>query len=131
MLFDLGFPQSEPTVLFQDNQSTIKLLTDETYHARAIHIYVHIHFIRELITNHAVVPEYLPTSDMPSDLLTNLRGSFLRLRSYILFKTSSFLRLPKLSFLLSFSSSAFLISLCTLRKFSVISIACVMIRSVC
>jgi len=86
LLFDLGFPQSEPTVLFQDNQSTIKLLTDESYHAKTKHIDVRFHFIRELITNGVVTPEYLPTSEMPSDLLTKPlpRTSFLRLRPAVL-----------------------------------------------
>ena len=86
LLYDLGFPQTEPTVLFQDNQSTIKLLTDESYHAKTKHIDVRFHFIRELISNGVVTPEYLPTSDMPSDLLTKPlpRSSFLRLRPAVL-----------------------------------------------
>ena len=79
-------PIVDPTVLFQDNQSTIKLLTDESNHAKTKHIDVRFHFIRELITNGVVVPEYLPTSDMPSDLLTKPlpRSTFLGLRPSVL-----------------------------------------------
>ena len=86
LLLELGFPQSEPTVLFTDNTSTIKLLTDVSYHAKSKHIDVRFHFIRELFTMSVVVPEYLPTSDMPSDLLTKSLSyaTFLRLRPSVL-----------------------------------------------
>jgi len=90
LLYDLGFPQSAPTVLFQDNQSTIKLLTDESYHAKTKHIDVRFHFVRELITDGVITPVYLSTTEMPSDLLTKSlpRTSFLRIRPFVLGPTT-------------------------------------------
>ena len=43
-------------------------------------LYVRFHFIRELITNGVVPPEYHPTLDMPSALMSLPRTFFSRLR---------------------------------------------------
>ena len=86
LLHDLGFPQQSPTILYQDNQSTIKLLTDDSYRARSKHIDVRFHFIRELVNERILEPVYLPTEDMTADILTKTLGPrlFLRLRPRLL-----------------------------------------------
>ena len=55
LLYDLGL--TEPTVLFQDNQGTIQLFTDESYQAKTKHTDARFHSIRELITICVVTPE--------------------------------------------------------------------------
>ena len=86
LLYDLGFPQIEPTVLYEDNQSTIKLIGDESYHAKTKHIDVRFHFIREHCVNGEIRVEYLDTKNMTSDILTKPLGcgEFLHLRPNLL-----------------------------------------------
>ena len=91
LLYDLGFPQTQPTVLYEDNQSTIKLIGDESYHAKTKHIDVRFHFIREHCMNGDITVEYLDTKNMTSDILTKALGcgEFLHLRPSLLGRTSS------------------------------------------
>lgn len=56
--------------LFNDNQSALNLSANHTYHKRSKHIDIKHHFIREVVSNKQVVLKYLPTNEMPADLLT-------------------------------------------------------------
>jgi len=44
---DLGFAQSKPTVLFEDNQSANELSKNPKFHSRTKHIDISYHFVRE------------------------------------------------------------------------------------
>ena len=86
LLAELGFPQLQPTVLYEDNQSTIKLITSDSYRSKTKHIDVRYHYVREQFTGGTVTIEYLPTDEMTSDILTKSlgTGSFTYLRSKLL-----------------------------------------------
>lgn len=56
--------------LFNDNQGALKLTENPLFHKRTKHIDVRHHFIREAVANKLVKLNYLPTSEMPADLLT-------------------------------------------------------------
>lgn len=56
--------------LFNDNQSAQKLSINPVFHKRSKHIDVRHHFIREAISNKHVIVKYIPTNDMPADILT-------------------------------------------------------------
>jgi len=59
-----------PTPLYCDNQSALKLIQDDNYHARTKHIDIRYHFIRQVAHNGALVLTYCPSKDMTADTLT-------------------------------------------------------------
>lgn len=56
--------------LYNDNQSAQKLAVNPIFHNRSKHIDIRHHFIREVVADDLVKLEYLPTADMPADILT-------------------------------------------------------------
>jgi hypothetical protein len=60
----------QPMLLYCDNQSTLKLIHDDNYHARTKHIDMRYHFIRQVAQNGALVLMYCPSEDMTADALT-------------------------------------------------------------
>ncbi len=85
-MFELGFEQQHTTTLFEDNQSTIKLIGKPGNGNKTKHIDLRFNFIREQVAHDVVTMEYLPTTEMISDILTKPLGisSFLYLRSLLL-----------------------------------------------
>ena len=67
---DIGFPQTEPSILKMDSSSGIDLAYDPMYHSKAKHINRRDLFIRELVARKVVKPQYVPTSKNVADLLT-------------------------------------------------------------
>eukprot|EP01034_Spumella_vulgaris_P025234 gene25234-31665_t len=86
LLAELGYPQLEPTVVYQDNQSSIRLSERIGSEARTRHIVNRLNFIRQEIEHGTVQLEYIPTGDMVADILTGPRdrGLFEYLRSILL-----------------------------------------------
>jgi hypothetical protein len=77
LLAELGYDQDSgnaPTDLYSDNQSAIALAKNPVSHARAKHIDIRHHFIREAIHDKIVWVQYIPTSDMTADSLTKALG---------------------------------------------------------
>lgn len=70
LLTDLGHCPRQPTVLFIDNQSTIRLIRNPEFHKRTKHIDVKFHFIREKVENNLIDIKYLSTNEQLSDLFT-------------------------------------------------------------
>lgn len=71
LLSELGvFDNINNITLYSDSQSSIKLATNPMFHKRTKHIDIKHHFVRECVTSNKVNIEYVPTSDMPADLLT-------------------------------------------------------------
>ncbi|CAG4978543.1 unnamed protein product [Colias eurytheme] len=56
--------------LYNDNQSAIKLTQNPIFHKRTKHIDIRYHFCRDCVTNNIVNVKYLPSAEMPADLLT-------------------------------------------------------------
>ena len=77
-LKELGFSQLSPTIIHQDNQSTIALAKNPIHHGKSKHIDIVHHFIRECIEREEIELEYRPTADMIADALTKplARGKF-------------------------------------------------------
>ena len=64
-------PLNNPTVLYLDNQSAIKLSnSDGQFHAHSKHIDIQYHFIKFCIQDQFIVLFYCPTEDMIADILT-------------------------------------------------------------
>ena len=74
---------SLPSSLYCDNQGTIHLSKDTTFHGRTKHIDVHFHFIRQTITSGDVELLYIPTEKMVADIFTKslARVKFKRFRA--------------------------------------------------
>ena len=63
-----------PTTLFSDNQSAIALAKNPVSHARAKHIDLRHHFVREAIQDKVIWVQYIPTTEMTADSLTKALG---------------------------------------------------------
>ena len=65
----LGLKQ-DITVVYCDSQSAIHLTKNQMYHERTKHIDVRYHFIREIISQGAIVVKKVGTSDNLVDMMT-------------------------------------------------------------
>ena len=59
--FDLG--STFYTVLFCDNQISIKISTDPVTRKRTKHVDIHMHYIRDLVHGMTIVLQYFPTDE--------------------------------------------------------------------
>jgi hypothetical protein len=66
-LFD---EELEPTVIYCDNQSCIKLSENPIFHDRSKHIEIRHHFIQEKIQKGAVKLQNISTDEQAADILT-------------------------------------------------------------
>jgi hypothetical protein len=85
-LYDLGFPQLQPTMIYEDNLSTIHMVQNGNDKGRTKHMDVRYHFIRTLLLSKKVQLSHLPTHEMTADILTKPLDStaFIKLRSKLL-----------------------------------------------
>ena len=67
---DLGNQQSQPTLIYEDNQSAISMAKNPQFHGRSKHINIKYHYVREQVRAGKIVLKYCPTEDMLADLLT-------------------------------------------------------------
>ena len=70
LLDDLCNSQIEPTVIHEDNQSTICIAQNTQYHSKTKHIDIKYHYVREKVLDSTVELRYCPTSEMIADILT-------------------------------------------------------------
>jgi hypothetical protein len=93
-LKELGFPQSGPTIMFEDNKSTIAMISNPGNGQKTKHIDVRYNFIREQVMRKAITMQHLGTKDMTSDALTKglSKVPFLHLRPKLLGMSASKVR---------------------------------------
>eukprot|EP00253_Pinus_taeda_P008081 PITA_08081 len=60
----------EPTVIYYDNQSCIKLLANPVFHDRSKHIDIKYHHIRDCVQQRIMLLSYIPMEDQDADILT-------------------------------------------------------------
>lgn len=71
LLVDFGFKITKPTVIFEDNQSCLKMVeNEEQLSARTKHIDTKFFFVKDHVNNGEVTCIYCPTEEMLADLLT-------------------------------------------------------------
>jgi hypothetical protein len=70
LLHAMGFPQTGPIVIHEDNKSAINLASSHQIPRNSQHIHVRYHFIRDLVASGIVRFVYTATVDMIADLLT-------------------------------------------------------------
>ncbi len=69
LLTELGIDQ-QPTVIKEDNLSTIQILTSNISSMRTVHYRNKVHFIHQFVHDSTIKFEYCPTREMCSDILT-------------------------------------------------------------
>jgi hypothetical protein len=74
ILEDLQYKQEQPTTLWCDNQSVIKMVKNPVFHERTKHIEIDCHFIREQASTNQIKLEYCPTEEQTADILTKALG---------------------------------------------------------
>ena len=70
LLSSIGFEQSHPTILYEDNQGAIALSKNPKDHPRTKHIDIKYHYIRECMEKKEAQLIYCTTEDMLADILT-------------------------------------------------------------
>ena len=70
LLEEMGFAQDTPTVLGEDNMSTIHMINNDCNGQKTKHIAIRFNLIREQVKSLAIQLEHLPTKEMTSDILT-------------------------------------------------------------
>lgn len=82
LLSDLGFPQEEATVIYEDNQACIKMSENPVHHKKSKHINMRYYFVRDKVEEGEIKLIYIPTAEQLADLLTKpllrLRLTYLR-----------------------------------------------------
>ena len=69
---ELNTPINKPTLVFEDNQSTIKAAKDPALHSRTKHTLLKYRYIREARNPKIFDILYIDTKRMPADGLTKL-----------------------------------------------------------
>lgn len=70
LLSNLNEPVQLPFVVFEDNQSCLKMISSEKFSNRSKHIDTKYHFVKDYVANNIVTCEYCPSEEMVADLLT-------------------------------------------------------------
>jgi len=69
-LNDLGFPQPNPTIIYEDNQSTIKQIYGQMNHNVTKHISPKFHFVKQQVELKKISVEYIESSENTADIFT-------------------------------------------------------------
>jgi hypothetical protein len=73
---EIGIPLNDPTIVHQDNRSTIAIAMNPIQHQRVKHMDVRVHFLRDHLNKDDVKLVWCPTGDMVADIFTKaLPGS--------------------------------------------------------
>ena len=70
VLREFRFVISSPVVLYEDNQSTIKLVENPVFHKRSKHVDIKFHFVRELVEKKTLEIQYVSTVANIADIFT-------------------------------------------------------------
>ena len=70
LLAEMGYPQINPTILFEDNMSTIHIINNDCNSQKTKNIDIRYNLVREQVQKHQVTMQHLGTKDMTSDTLT-------------------------------------------------------------
>jgi hypothetical protein len=85
LLANLGYVQTQPTPLFCNNQSAIRLVHNPVFHKYTKHISITYYIIREHEQSGEIVVQYINTNDQLVDILTKplARDKFQQIRALL------------------------------------------------
>ena len=69
-LGELGYPQHNPSILRMDNQSAISVSKNPEHHGRMKHLDLRWYWLRDVVDAGILNPLFIPTKEMPADILT-------------------------------------------------------------
>jgi hypothetical protein len=72
LLCELGYPQSSPTTIYQDNKSALRLADIDAIPSRTRHLANRLSFIKQEVERGTVTLKYLSSRRMVADVLTKL-----------------------------------------------------------
>ena len=67
---EMGNPDPEATVIYEDNQGAIATAHNPVFHRRTKHIQIRYHYVREAVAEEIIKAIYCPSSEMTADILT-------------------------------------------------------------
>ena len=71
LLSELGYDLSEaPSMLYMDNNSAIAVAKNPEHYGRLKHIQLRLYWLRDVVEQGEIAPEYVPSEGMVADLLT-------------------------------------------------------------
>ena len=70
LLGEMGHPQLEPTILGENNMSTIAMINNDSNSNKTKHIEIRFNLIREQVLKMIIELQHLSTKEMTSDILT-------------------------------------------------------------
>jgi hypothetical protein len=73
---ELSFLKEEPTTIYCDNQSSIKISKNPQYHSKSKHFEIHLHFVRDMVNKKQVKVLFIPTNQQPADIFTKSTWNF-------------------------------------------------------
>ena len=62
--------QMDPTVIYYDNQSCIKLSKNLVFHDRSKHIDIWYHHLRDCVQRRIMLHKYIPTEEQDANIFT-------------------------------------------------------------
>ena len=86
LLKDLGYPQTKPTIMYEDNKACISFSKNHTCHDRSKHIDIRHHWLRQMVLSAKVKLTHLPTDQQVADVLTKYlaKAKFTKFREQML-----------------------------------------------
>ena len=70
VLREFKFAITAPVLIYEDNQSTIKLVENPVFHKKSKHVDIKYHFVRELVENRTLAIQYASTIEIVADIFT-------------------------------------------------------------
>lgn len=70
ILHELGFPQTEPSIIYQDNKSCINIAESRKQQPGVKHIDIRYHFLRDRVASKEIKLVRVPTTEMVADIFT-------------------------------------------------------------
>ena len=71
LLFEFGYNLSHlPSTLYMDNNSAIAVAKNPEHHGRLKHIQLRLYWLRNVVEEGKIAPQYVPTEGMVANLLT-------------------------------------------------------------
>jgi len=70
MMKELGYTPPSPAKLYMDNQSSMSVAKNPEHHGRMKHLDLSFYWLKDQVEMKRIQPLYLPTEEMPADLLT-------------------------------------------------------------
>jgi hypothetical protein len=70
ILQEFGYQITSPSILWIDNQSCSSVAKNLEHHGHMKHFDLQFYWLRDTVESGQITPQYIPTAEMPADILT-------------------------------------------------------------